>query len=98
MPELVVVFRTPSHIEADVVRGLLEANGIRAMISADMSRTPFPLTVHEHRVSVAPEDSAAARGLIESHRDDRESTAGMPLGSELEPLEKRIGYRFRDRG
>src|SRR5687767_12120771 len=93
----VVVFRSQSQIEADVVRGLLEAHGIATMISGDISRTPFPMSIHEHRVEVAPEDAAYARRLIESHRDDREMPQ-RPFGSELEPLEKRIGYRFRDRG
>ncbi|HVL69342.1 MAG TPA: ribonuclease III [Vicinamibacterales bacterium] len=98
MEEVVVVFRTPSQIEADVVRGLLEANGVVAMVSADISRTPFPLSVHEHRVSVAAGDASEALRIIESHRDDRGSSKGKPFGAELEPLEKRIGYRFRDRG
>jgi len=93
----VVVFRSQSQIEADVVRGLLEAHGIATMLSGDISRTPFPMSIHEHRIEVAPEDAAYAQRLIESHRDDRE-TPPRPFGSELEPLEKRIGYRFRDRG
>ncbi len=42
MTGLVVIFRTPSQIEADVVRGLLETHGIAAIVSSDMSRTPFP--------------------------------------------------------
>ena len=34
MTDLVVIFRTPSPIEADVVRGLLEAHGIAAIVSS----------------------------------------------------------------
>ena len=98
MPDPVVVFRTPSHVEADVVRGLLEAHGMLAAVSADMSPTPFPLTGHEHRVTVAAGDAEYARQLIASHRDESEPSAGRPFGSEFEPLEQRIGYRFRDRG
>jgi ribonuclease III len=96
--ELAVVFRTQSQSEADVVRGLLEANGVTAMISADLSRTPFPLSVGEMQVMVAPDDAVHARRIIESYRDDRMPRAGAPFGAELEPLERRIGYRFRDRG
>jgi ribonuclease-3 len=96
MDSLAVVFRTQSQSEADVVRGLLEAHGVAAMISSRLSRTPFPLSVGELHVTVAEEDAEHARQIIESHRDDR--TAPGPIGSELEPLEKRIGYRFRDRG
>ena len=102
MPELVVIFRTPSQIEADVVRGLLETHGIAAMISSDMSRTPFPLSVNELRVMVQEDDAERATGVIDSHRDETPPghLAGriVPFGSELAPLEDLIGYRFRDRG
>ena len=70
MGELTVVFRTPSPIEADVVRGLLESHGIPTMISADISRTPFPLSVNELRVTVNDENADHAQRLIDSHRDD----------------------------
>jgi ribonuclease-3 len=98
MTELIVIFRTPSQIEADVVRGLLETHGIATMVSSDMSRTPFPLTVNELRISVQAEDAAHAKRIIESHREESGPGRVVPFGSELEPLERRIGYRFRDRG
>lgn len=98
MRDLVVVFRTPSHVEADVVRGLLHAHGINAMIAADISSTPFPLAITEHRVSVAEDDAAHAIRLIESHRDEGEPARMLPFGTEFRPLEERIGYRFSDRG
>ena len=97
MDDLAVVFRTQSQSEADVVRGLLEANGVSALISSRLSRTPFPLSVGELEVRVAPDDADHARRIIESHRVDGERVAG-PFGTEFEPLEERIGYRFRDRG
>jgi ribonuclease-3 len=98
MRDLVVVFRTPSPVEADVVRGLLAAHGIDAMITADISSTPFPLAVSEHRVTVVAEDAEGAARLIESHRDEPSDRIVLPFGREFEPLEERIGYRFRDRG
>lgn len=98
MSDLVVIFRTPSQIEADVVRGLLETHGIAAMIASDMSRTPFPMSVTEIRLAVTPEDAANAMRIIDSHRDERGAGRVVPFGSELEPLERRIGYRFKDRG
>src|SRR6476619_5962424 len=98
MTELIVIFRTPSQIEADVVRGLLETHGIATMVSSDMSRTPFPLTVNELRISVQADDAAHAKRIIESHRNESGPGRVVPFGSELEPLERRIGYRFRDRG
>jgi ribonuclease-3 len=98
MDAITVVFRTRSQIEADVVRGLLESHGVTAMIASDLSRTPFPFSVSELQVQVAAGDAEEARRIIESHRDDSTEPAARPFGAELEPLEERIGYRFRDRG
>jgi ribonuclease III len=98
MPDLVVVFRTPSQSEAEVVRGLLETHGIAAVIETDLSRTAFPLTLNELRIAVQADDGDYAKQIIESHRDDTVTGRVVPFGSELEPLERRIGYRFRDRG
>jgi ribonuclease III len=98
MNDLVVIFRTPSQIEADVVRGLLETHGVATMVSSDMSRTPFPLAVNELRISVHPEEAEHAKRIIESHRHETGPGRVVPFGSEFEPLERRIGYRFRDRG
>jgi ribonuclease-3 len=100
--ELIVIFRTPSEIEANVIRGLLETHGIACAILSDNSRTAFPLALNdqawERRVAVHPEEAAAAVCIIDSHRDVVEGGRVVPFGSELEPLERRIGYRFKDRG
>jgi ribonuclease III len=98
MTGLAVIFRTPSQIEADVVRGLLETHGIATIVSSDMSRTPFPLAVNELRIAVHPEEADRAMRIIASHREDSGPGRVVPFGSELEPLERRIGYRFKDRG
>lgn len=98
MGDLVVIFSTPSQSEADVVRGLLETHGIAAIISSDLSRTAFPFSVNELRVSVNSEEAAHATRIIDSHREESGPGRVVPFGSELEPLERRIGYRFRDRG
>lgn len=97
MGELKVIFRTPSQIEADVVRGLLESHGIPAIISADLSRTPFPM-VNELRVAVNEENARDAERLIESHRDDSLPPRTVRFDQEFEPLERIIGYKFRDHG
>ena len=98
IPDLVVVFRTPSQSEAEVVRGLLETHGIAAMIATDLSRTAFPLTLNELRIAVQADDGDQAKRIIDSHRDESTTGRVVPFGAELEPLERRIGYRFRDRG
>jgi ribonuclease III len=102
MNELVVIFRTPSEIEANVICGLLETHDIPSAVLSDNSRTAFPLALNdqswERRVAVSPEDAEAARRIIDSHRDDVQGGRLVPFGSELAPLEQRIGYRFKDRG
>ncbi|MGH9372364.1 MAG: ribonuclease III [Vicinamibacterales bacterium] len=98
MPDLVVVFRTTSSIEAEVVKGLLESHGIAVLVQSDMPRMPFPMSLHELRLSVTPEAADRARRLIESHREERAGARIIPFGAEFEPLERTIGYRFRDRG
>jgi ribonuclease-3 len=98
MTGLTVIFRTPSQIEADVVRGLLETHGIQTIVASDMSRTPFPLAVNELRIAVHEEEADRAQRIIASHREESGPGRVVPFGSELEPLERRIGYRFKDRG
>jgi ribonuclease-3 len=102
MSELIVIFHTPSEIEANIIRGLLETHGIESWVLSDNSRTAFPLALNdqawERRVAVNPEEAAAAVRIIDSHRDVVEGGRVVPFGSELEPLERRIGYRFKDRG
>jgi ribonuclease III len=97
MSEPVIVFRTQSPIEADIVKGLLEAHGIAAYVQSGMPRGPFPTSIHELRLAVESGEAARAREVIESHREDP-PPAQDGRGSELDRLEERIGYRFRDRG
>jgi len=98
MPELAVVFRTPSPVEADVVKALLAAHGMEAVVESHLSRTPFPTALHEIRLSVVPEDAERARALIASHRQDAGEPTLRPIGREFEALERTIGYTFRDHG
>jgi ribonuclease III len=98
MTDLVTVFSTQSPIEAEVVKGLLEAHGIAALLQSNMPRTAFPMALHELRLSVSGDNADRARRLIESHREERSGARVIPFGAEFEPLEREIGYRFRDRG
>lgn len=98
MSDPVVIFRTTSQSEADVVRGLLETHGLTAVIVPELGRTAFPLSMHDLRLTVPAEQAAAATRIIESHREEVTTGRVVPFGSELEPLERRIGYRFKDRG
>ena len=66
-PPLAVVFRTNSDIEASIVRGLLEAHGIYAALSSDLTHAVFPLSIDglgEVRVSVPASQADEARTVI----------------------------------
>jgi ribonuclease-3 len=99
--EPVIIFRTQSDVEASIVRGLLEAHGIRSAASSDVPHSIFPLTVNglgEVRVSVGADDADEARRIIAWHREDvvRGQVLRVPAG--LGALEESIGHRFEDRG
>ena len=98
MSDLIVIFRTQSPIEADVVKGLLETHGIDAFVT---SRHAADVRFRCRCTSCASPSSRrtprAPQRIIESHRDDRVPAEGRPAPT-FEPLEALIGYRFRDRG
>src|SRR5204862_1329459 len=99
MSELVVIFRTNSEIEASIVGGLLEANGIPSVAASRGSQHPMPCTdLAEVRLSVRQEDAEEARRIIEGHRTGQDSGPPVPIRKEFETLQAAIGYRFRDRG
>ena len=101
LPDLVVVFRTSSGIEAGIVRSLLEAHGIMSVVSSDVPQSIFPLSVDglgNIRLAVHPSDSEEAERIIESHRTELRNGEVVRLRDEFDALQQAIGYRFRDRG
>src|SRR6185436_13683655 len=101
VPDLVVIFRAHSDIEASVVRGLLEAHGIPSVMASDVPHSVFPLTISmlaEVRISVNGDDADEARRIIESHRTELPGGRLLRLRDEFELLQRAIGYRFRDVG
>ena len=101
MPDLVVIFRTHSDIEAQIVRGLLEAHGIMSVLASDVPHSVFPLSVDplgEVRLSVRDDDAEDAKRVIDSHRTEFRNGQVVRLRDEFDLLERAIGYRFRDRG
>jgi ribonuclease-3 len=102
MTDPIVVFTTTSDVEAKVVRGLLETHGIPVLMSAEALRAIFPAPATAQgdvRLSVPAELADEARQIIESHRNEGSPGAPVvPLAREFVPLERRIRYRFRDRG
>ena len=63
-----------------------------------MARTPFPFSLNELRVAVETGHAEQARRIIDSHREEVGPARVAPFCAEFEPLERRINYRFRDRG
>ena len=101
MPDLVVVFRTHSDIEAQIVRGLLESHGVMSVLSSDVPHSIFPLSVdglNEVRIAVHASDAQEAQRIIEGHRTELKNGQVVRLRDEFEALQQAIGYRFRDRG
>jgi ribonuclease-3 len=101
MADLVTIFATRSDVEASVVRGLLEAHGIPAVIASRLPQSIFPMAVNplgDVRISVHVNDAEEGRRLIESHRTLLASGQLVRLRDEFESLQQAIGYRFRDRG
>jgi ribonuclease-3 len=99
--EFVTIFSTRSPVEADVVRGLLEANGVMPIVSSAMSRSLFPFSVSELgevRIAVHPEEADEARRIIDGHRTEVQTGQVVRLRDEFESLQRSIDYRFRDRG
>ena len=104
MGDLVVVFRTHSDIEANVVRSLLEYHGIESVLASDIPHSIFPLSVDglgEVRISVKDIHADEARRIIESHGESHRKESGghiRRLQDEFQDLEATIGYQFRDQG
>ena len=101
MTEFVTIFSTRSPVEADVVRGLLEANGVMPIVSSATSRSLFPFSVSELgevRIAVHPEEAEDALRIIEAHRTELQTAKVVRLRDEFDGLQRSIDYRFRDRG
>jgi ribonuclease III len=94
------IFSTHSSIEAEVVRGLLDAHGIDSAVSSALSPSVFPIAIGEgkFRVSVPGGAAPRARELISGHLDEAAAAEIRRLSETLGPLEERIGYEFRDLG
>ena len=101
MTDFVVIFRTHSDIEAQIVRGLLETHGVMSVLSSDVLHSIFPLSVEglsAVRISVHPSDADEAQRIIDAHRTELKNGQVVRLRDEFEALQQAIGYRFRDRG
>jgi ribonuclease-3 len=99
--DLIVIFRTHSDIEAQIVRGLLETHGVMSVVSSDVPHSIFSLSIDglsEVRIAVHPGEADDAQRIIEAHRTELKNGQVVRLRDEFETLQQAIGYRFRDRG
>ena len=99
--DLVVIFRTHSDIEAQIVRGLLEAHGVMSVVSSDVLHSVFPMSVDgltEVRIAVHAAEAGDAQRIIDGHRTELKNGEVVRLRDEFGPLQQALGYRFRDRG
>jgi ribonuclease III len=99
--DLVVIFSTPSDVEASVVHALLEAHGLPSVIASARPQSIFPVDIAgfgDVRISVHRDDAEEAGRIIESHRTQLKNGQVVRLRDEFEPLQRAIRYRFRDRG
>lgn len=101
MADVEVVFRTRSEIEASVVQGLLESQGLHVVRLAGPPSNVFAFSVSplgDILVAVPADEAAEARRALESHGDAGGSGLSVPQPSDLRNVEQRLGYTFRDRG
>jgi ribonuclease-3 len=100
MGEPVIVFSTASDIEASVVMALLDSHGITSFRVSGNTQAIWPMAVNalgSIRVAVPEASADEARRVIESHREDV-GTRVVRLKDEFDELQRRLGYRFKDRG
>jgi len=79
---------------------LLDSHGIPSFRISGNPQEIWPMALNplgDTRVAVAADAADEARRIIESHREDV-GTRVVRLRDEFDELERRIGYRFRDRG
>ena len=101
MSDIEVVFRTRSEIEASVVQGLLESQGLHVIRVSGPPSNVFAFSVStlgDIHVAVPVEEAAEARRALQSHGDAGSAGLSVPLASQLGAVEQRLGYVFRDRG
>ena len=101
MADIEVVFRTQSEIEASVVEGLLESQGLHVVRLAGPPANVFAFAVTplgEIAIGVPEEEAAEARRVLLSHGDAGGAGLVVPQVTALRDVEARLRYRFRDRG
>ncbi|HZI80574.1 MAG TPA: ribonuclease III [Vicinamibacterales bacterium] len=95
-----VVFHTSSNIEASVVMSLLDSHGIHSFRISGNPQALWPMTVNslgQIQIAVATGEAEEAQRIISSHRQDVGARL-VRFEDACAALERRVGYRFKDRG
>ena len=93
----VIIFCARSDVEARIVRGLLEANGVSSVVDAPFTHSVFPVNVNELgdvRIAVHPDDADEAKRIIDSHRAELSTEKVVRIRDEFDALQRAIGYRL----
>jgi len=96
----VVVFHTSSNIEASVVMALLDSHGIQSFRISGNPQAIWPMTVNamgQIQIAVASPEADEAQRVITSHRQEMGARL-VRFEDACAALERRVGYRFKDRG
>src|SRR5215475_11709479 len=96
----VIVFSTTSDIEASIVLALLDSQGISGFRITGNPQAILPMSVSplgEVRIAVPDEVADEACQSSGGHREDVGARV-VRLRDEFDEIERRIGYRFKDRG
>ncbi len=86
--DIEVIHRCYDDMEAEMIRGLLEEEGIVCMVASSVPHSVMPLTMDglgEVRISVSSGDAARARLIVEeftSRTEEDDSDAGDSFDDE----------------
>ena len=66
---MVEVYRAANEMEAQVIKGLLESQGIPCFLSSNVGPSPFGVTMADAKVMVWDSMADSARALIKGDKD-----------------------------
>ena len=99
-PELVVVMKTESESEANIVCALLASHDIESVITSNVGATLLPTVICRPalaRVEVRSADVIRAKNIIKQSQAIAEVSSALSP-SNYESLEQKLGYQFIDKG
>jgi len=67
--KLVEVYKSPTEMEAQIIKGILESNEIPCFLRSNVGTSPFGITMGDTKVMVWESMAEEARELIEGDAD-----------------------------